>query len=783
MIRNYLLTAYRSIMRYKGYSLINITGLAIGMACSILIMVWVMHELSYDRYNEKADRTYRLVQTQYYSSGPLTTTCMPGPIASDLVDQYPEIEDGFMFYYLPGTVVSHGEKKFNEDIRLAGPGLFRIFDFAFIAGDPSTALNDLHSIVITREMAEKYFPGEDAMGKLLRLNDEYNFKVTGVIENIPDNSSLKFDFCIPFEFLEEIGQDIGRYGWNSYYSYILLGEGISEEAVEAKILKHIEDQGGEDSDSHIDLWLHPLTKMHLYDVRGGGLIEQVYIFCAIAVFILLIACINFMNLATARSSRRAREIALRKVVGATRRTVVTQFMLDSLLMSMISVVLSAIIVTAVIPGFNKLADKTLGFSLLDHANLLLLLGVGLVTGLLAGSYPALFLSSFSPLRVLRMSNAGNKGSAIFRKVLVVFQFSLSVILIIATIVIIRQQSFMQEKDLGISMDNVIYVKMEGNTKDNYTSMKAELLRDPSIVAVTRAQTLPFWMGSNGGGYDWQDRDVDNDVLVGFGLAGYDYDKVLDMEFLEGRYYDRNYATDTSNGIVINESMLRMMNMSDPIGKWIQNGDTRWNIIGVIKDFNFLPLTYDISPLVIYFVPTDWTGNMMIRIGGNDPEATIAHVEDVWTRFNPAFPFNHGFLDKEYEELYNDEKRLGSLFRYFAFLAIFISCLGLLGLASFMAEQRTREIGIRKTLGASAGSVIMLMSKEFARLVIIANIIAIPVAWYFLKDWLDNYAFKTSLSADIFIFAFLISVIIALLTVGYQSVKAALMDPVNAIKCE
>jgi ABC-type antimicrobial peptide transport system permease subunit len=770
-------------MRYKGYSLINITGLAIGMACSILIMVWVMHELSYDRYNGKSDRIYRLVQTQYYGSGPLTTTCMPGPIAADLVDQYPEIEDGFMFYYLPGAVVSHEDKKFNEDIRLAGPGIFRMFDFEFISGDPATALSDLHSVVLTREMAEKYFPGGDAMGQVLRLNDEYNFKVTGVVENIPDNSSLPFDFCIPFEFLEELGQDLGRYGWNSYYSYILLGEGVAEATVEEKIIKHIEDQGGEESDSHIDLWLHPLTKIHLYDVRGGGLIEQVYIFCAIAVFILLIACINFMNLATARSSRRAREIAMRKVVGATRRTVVTQFMLDSLLMSMISVILSAIIVIAVMPGFNKLADKTLAFSLFDPNNLMLLLGVGLITGLLAGSYPALFLSSFSPLRVLRMSNAGSKGSALFRKVLVVFQFSLSVILIIATIVIVRQQSYMQQKDLGISMDNVIYVKMEGNTKDNYMSMKAELLRDPSVVAVTRAQTLPFWMGSNGGGYDWQDRDVDNDVLVGFGFAGYDYDKVLGMEFLEGRYYDRNYATDTSNGIVINESMLRMMNMSDPIGKWIQNGDTRWNIIGVIKDFNFLPLTYDISPLIIYHVPINWTGTMMIRIGGNDPEAVIAHVEEVWNGFNPAFPFNYGFLDKEYEQLYDSEQRLGTIFRYFAFLAIFISCLGLLGLASFMAEQRTREIGIRKTLGASAGSIIMLMSKEFARLVIIANIIAIPVAWYFLKDWLDHYAFKTSLAADVFIYAFLLSVIIAWLTVSYQAVKAALMNPVKAIKCE
>ncbi|MCK4569328.1 MAG: ABC transporter permease [Bacteroidales bacterium] len=783
MIKNYLLTAFRSILRYKGYSFINIAGLAIGMACSILIMVWVAHELSYDRFNEKSDRLYRLVQTQYYSSGPLTTTCMPGPIARDLVDQYPEIEDGFMFYFVPGAVVNYGEKNFNENIRMADPGLFRIFDFEFISGDPETALDEVTSIVITREMAEKYFPGEDPMGKLLRLNDDYNFKVTAVVNNIRKNSSFRFDFCVPFLFLEEIGQDLKRYGWNSYYSYILLADGITEEAVESKIIKHIETQGDEDSDSNIDLWLHPLSKIHLHDVRGGGLIDQVYILSAIAVFILLIACINFMNLATARSSKRAREIGLRKVVGANRGKIIFQFLIDSMLLSFIAVIFSAIIVVLVMPAFNRLADSELTFNLLNPANLLILIGVGLFTGLLAGSYPAVFLSSFNPIRVLKISNSGTKGSSLFRKGLVVFQFTLSVILIIATIVIVRQQYYMQEKDLGISMENVIYVDIEGNVKDNYQVMKIELLQESSILGVTRANTLPFWMGSNGDGFDWQDRDVDNDVLVGFGFAGYDYDDVLGMEFTEGRYYDREFATDTSDGIVINESMLRMMNMKDPIGKWLANGDMRWKIIGVMSDFHFLPLTYEISPFIMGFASTDQTGTMMIKIGGDNPRETIAYVEDVWTRINPAFPFNYDFLDKEYQQLYESENRLGTIFTYFAFLAIFISCLGLLGLASFMAEQRTKEIGIRKTFGAPVGAIVMMMSKEFAKLVLIANIIAIPVAWYLLKEWLTNYSYTTRLSADIFIIAFLLSILIAWLTISFQAIKAALMNPVEAIKYE
>jgi len=707
---------------------------------------------------------------------------MPAPIAKDLVDQYPEIEDAFMFYYAPGTVVSYGENNFNENIRLADPGLFRMFDFEFIAGDPETVLDEMLSIVITEEMEEKYFAGEDAMGKLLRLNDEHSFKVTGIIKDPPLNSSFRFDFCVPFIFLEELGRDLNRYGWNSFYSYILLADGTTEPVVEEKIVKHIEDQGDEESDSNIDLWLHPLNKIHLHSVRGGGLIEQVYILSAIAVFILLIACINFMNLATARSSKRAREIGLRKVVGASRGKIIFQFLIDSSMLSLISIVFSAILVVLAMPLFNKLADSELTFNLLNPINLMILLGVGLFTGLLAGSYPALVLSSFNPIKVIKISNAGTKGSALFRKVLVVFQFTLSVILIIATIVVVRQHSYMEDKDLGMTMENVICIEMEGNVRDNYEAMKNEFLKNPSIMSVTRANSLPFWMGSNGGGWDWQDRDVDNDVLVGFAYAGYDYDDVLNIEFTDGRFYDRDYPTDTSDGIVINESMLEMMNMKDPIGKWMTNGDQRWTIIGVMSDFHFLPLTYEISPFVLGFSP-DWTGMLMIKISGNDPKGTIAYVEEAWERINPSFPFNFDFLDKEYQQVYEAENRLGKIFTYFAFLAIFISCLGLLGLASFMAEQRTREIGIRKTFGAPVTSIIRMMSKEFARLVIIANIIAIPVAWYLLKEWLTNYSYTTRLSADIFVYAFLISILIALITVSYQAVKSALKNPVDAIKYE
>ena len=784
MIKNYLLTAIRSFLRYKGHSFINIAGLAIGMACSVLIMVWVAHELSYDRFNEKSDRLYRLVQTQYYSSGPLITTCMPGPIGGDMVADYPEVEDAFMFYFAPGAVVTYEDKCFTENIRLADPGLFRMFDFVFISGDPATALDEKSSIVITEEMAEKYFPGENPMGKVLRLNDQYNFKVTAVLAEMPENSSFRFDFCVPFLFLEEMGYQLDQYGWNSYYTYIQLAEGVSEEDMEEKIIKHIENKKDEEDDSNIDLWLHPLTRMHLYSVRGGGQIEQVYILSAVAIFILLIACINFMNLSTARSAGRAREIGLRKVVGAGKGKIIFQFLLDSILLSLISVLLSAIIVKAVLPAFNRMADTTISFDLVSPVNILILLGVGIFTGLLAGSYPAFYLSAFNPIRVLRISNSGTKGSSLFRKILVVFQFTLSVILIIATIVISRQLNYMQKKDLGMDMENVVCLEMSSKVRDNYEVMKNEFLRDPSVINVTRTSSLPFWNGSNTGGLDWQDRDVDDDLLVGFSFADYDYDKVLGIKMLEGRFFDESYATDTA-ACVINKSCQEAMNIKDPIGKWINWGDSeesRMKIIGVTDNFHFLPLTYEISPLMFVIAERPMYV-MMIKTLGTNIKETMDHLEQTWNRTNPGFPFEPDFLDSEYQDVYESESRLGEIFKYFAFLAIFISCLGLLGLASFMAEQRTREIGIRKTFGAPVGAIILMMSKEFARLVIIANIIAIPVAWYFLNDWLDHYSYTTRLSADIFIYAFLASVLIALVTVSYQAIKAALMNPVDAIKYE
>jgi hypothetical protein len=342
---------------------------------------------------------------------------------------------------------------------------------------------------------------------------------------------------------------------------------------------------------------------------------------------------------------------------------------------------------------------------------------------------------------------------------------------------------MQDKALGIEMENVVCVEMEGNVTDNYQSMKHEFLQDPTVLSVTRANALPFWMGSNAGGFDWQDRDVDNDILIGFAYAGYDYDDVLGIDFPQGRYYDVSYATDTSNGIVINESLLRAMNMKDPIGKWFGQGDNRWKIVGVMGDFHFLPLTYEISPFVMFFADPEYTSTLMIKISGDRPKETIAHLEEVWNRINPAFPFEYDFLDKEYNELYESEDRLGKIFTYFAFLAIFISCLGLLGLASFMAEQRTKEIGIRKTFGAPVSAIVLMMSKEFAKLVIIANVIAIPLAWYLLKEWLTNYSYTTRLSADIFITAFLLSILIAWITISYQAIKAAFMNPVKAIKYE
>lgn len=791
MIRNYFISAIRNLVRQKGFSIINISGLAIGMAIAILIFLWVKHELSYDKFNDKSAKIYRLVQTQHYSSGPLTTVCMPGPIAKDIRNDIPEITNTFMYYAMTATI-SHQDKLFTEEVRLSDPELFEMFTFDFIHGDPEHAFDDINCAVITDKMAKKLFDDDDPMGKIIKYNNEHSFKVTGVIRETPENSSFRFDICIPFEFIEELGQNISRYGWNSYYVYAELQNGIDYLQVNEKIQKYLEDKAreqfeGDESegeyDSDIDLFLFPLEKIHLYSVRGDkGDIQYIYIFSAIAIFILVIACINFMNLATARSTKRYREISLRKTVGANRHNLISQFMGESMIIAFLAMIIAVILVLLLLPYFNTLTEKKLIFDFSNYSMWLLLVGITMIVGLLAGSYPAFYLSAFNPIKTMRNGINKGKGNFYFRRILVVFQFVLSVGLIISTIVVSRQLDYLQNNRLGMELDNVIHLSLRGESVDKYEVFKYELVSNPNIQSISRSNSLPFYFGSNSGGFEWEGRDSEDDILIGFCFMDEDYHETLNMKLLEGRFFSNDIQSDTA-AIIINETGAKAIGMENPIGKWISWGeDSKYYIIGLIKDFHHLPMQHEIDPLIILYDPSRCR-QLFVKTLNEETTDTKEQIGESWAKIFPNYPYEPNNLKEIYNKTYTDEATLIKIIGYFSVLAIFISCLGLFALAAYMAEQRTKEIGIRKVLGATITNIISLVSKEFLKWVIIANFIAWPITWFAIRDWLNGYTYHTKLSPEIFIYALLLSLFIALLTVTWQALRSAFKNPVNAIKYE
>ena len=784
MFRNYLLIAIRNLIRQKGFSAINIVGLGVGMACFILITLWVRHELSYDRFNEKADQLYRLVQTQHYSSGPLTTTCMPGLIGADVRKDFPEIVNSFMYFVIEG-VIHHEDKVFREKIRLADPELFDMFTFTFLKGDPAKVFDDLNSIVITEKMATKYFGNDNPMGKVITVNGEHTFKVTGVISETPTNSSFRFDFCIPFEYIENFGFTTDKYGWNTYYCYVELSPGIDYQTVNGKIKNYLMLKSQDDDDpseAAIDLFLFPLTKMHLYSFGAySGDIKYVYIFSVIALFILVIACINFMNLSTARAARRSREIGLRKTSGAGRKQIIIQFIGESMLITVLAFIVAILLVYYFLPGFNQLSDKSLSIEWQDLGFTATLIGIIIFVGFLAGSYPAFYLSSLNPIAALRKLPGKGKGNSNFRRILVVFQFSLSVIMIICTFVVYKQLAYIRNKSTGMDRENVVCVSMQGKSIEKYENLKNEFLQNPNITTVTRANSLPFEIGSNSGGFDWEGRDTKNEVLIGFGFTDYGFTKTFGMRIVAGRDFDPSYSNDSAS-ILINQKTASLLGMQDPIGKWMSWSDVRFTIIGVVEDFHFLDMTSEISPLVIVYAPK-YCDIIFAKVTGNNQQETLDYMRNSWEKSNPGFPFEYKYLDASYEELYRSEDKLGKIFRYFSILTILISCLGLFGLAAFMAEQRTKEVGIRKVMGANFYDIFRTLSMEFMKWVIIANLIAWPMAYYFMNRWLLGYAYHTRLSVWIFLLTAVISLLIAMLTVSYQAIRTAQLHPVKSLKYE
>ena len=787
MLKNYLKIALRNIRKHPGYSVINIAGLAIGLACCLFILIWVLDELSYDKFHENAPYLYRVEENQYYSGRVYHVTVTPYPLAPALKADFPEIIEATQYVGVGGQLIRYGEKAFFETgIRAVAPAFFRMFTFPFVKGDSVTALDDPFSLVISEDIAEKYFGEEDPIGKAFSINNRYDMKVTGVMKNVPDNSYLQFDMVLPYALLEKVGAVSNSMGSNSIATFVQLQKGASLQQVNDKIRgfikKHVPD-----SVTELELALYSRIHLHQYFGYGRdmGQIKYVYMFSVIALFVLLIACINFMNLSTARSANRAKEVGVRKVAGALKSHIIRQFYGESVIYAFIALAFAVIIVVLLMSPFNNLSGKELSLGILGSGMILAgFIGVTLFTGLVAGSYPALFLSSFQPVKVIKGSLKSGAGSSLFRRILVVIQFALSIFLIIGTVVVYNQLQYMKNRDVGFDREHLVYIPMRGQTGRFYTALKDALVRDSRILGVTGSSHLPSHIGSNSGGADWDGKDPDQVVLIGMSSVDYDYLETTRIELTEGRSFSKEYGTDQTEAFVVNEEVAQLMGKESVVGERFSFAGRDGRIIGVMKNFHYESFRNKIEPLAIYMRPAaEGFYYTLIRIPPENISASLDFVRETWQKVVPDFPFEYRFLIDDFEYYYRSEERMGGLLKYFSILAVFIACLGLFGLASFTAEQRTKEIGIRKVLGASAPQITLLLCREFFVLVLLANIISWPVAYFVMRNWLQDFAYRTSLGVFTFVLAMVLALVIALLTVSFQAVKAAVANPVDALKYE
>jgi len=791
MFKNYLKISLRIIKRYKGYSFINLTGLAVGMACCFLILLWIRNELSYDRFHKKGERIFKVTIESHRSNGriePFSHTQFP--LAPSLKERYPEIINATRIFEAK-VLVRYGSQVFNEEqFYFTDPSFFEMFTFPLVNGHPETALSTANSIVITEDMKQKYFGSEDPIGKTITVNAKRDFIVTGVMKNIPANSHIQVDFLIPSGILENLDRERLRQEWdasglNSWgatyvHTYVLLQESSSYLDIEQKISGFLKEVK---SDTRWRLRMQPLFQVYLFPINGSNaIVKYLTIFSIIAFLVLMIACINFVNLTTAYSNKRAREIGMRKVVGAQKGDIIKQFFGESLMLSLVSSGLAVLLVCLCLPAFNTLTGKQL--SLTDSFDLTLLfalLGIAILTGCISAIYPALFLSSFKPIGILKGSSSSGLRKLLFRRVLVAAQFSLSIIFIIGAVVVYSQLEYIRKKDLGYNKENLIYLPLQGKIQNKYQLLKNEMVQNANVLNVTASNALPSFLDTGAGGLDWEGKDPKLDAVYNYASVDIDFIETFRMKIAQGRNFSKEVISDASN-FILNETAIKEMGLHDPVGKRFRMWEIEGKIIGVVKDFNFRPLHTRIEPLILTPTVMPYT-YLIVRISSENYASAIKYLEGVWNRLNPEYPFDFHFVDADFERLYWDEQRLGKIFGYFTCLSIFIACLGLYGLAAFVTEQKTKEIGIRKVLGASILGITAMLSKEFTKWVLLANMIAWPVAYFVMNMWLQNFAYRTSIKLWTFILSSVLALIIAMLTVSYQSIKAALVNPVDSLRYE
>ncbi|MEM1041804.1 MAG: ABC transporter permease [Bacteroidota bacterium] len=790
MLTSYLRTALRFFRRQKGYTALNVLGLAVGLACAFFILLWMQDELRTDRFHAGGDRLYIVKRHMALPGAPvLTGSAVTKPVADVLEADFPEVEYAERTTWPRDAVLAHGEVALRDEGLWADSSFFEMFSFPLLAGDPATALDRPDGIVLSERAASVLFPDrspDGVIGQTVRVDDRRDFQVTGVAAEVPAYSSLQFDWVLPSRDYYERNAWVDHWGNSGLQLHVRLTPGADRDAVNAKIERIIPDnfEGGEGN----TLFLQPFGEQHLYNQfedgeQAGGRIEYVRIFGVVALFLLLIACINFTNLATARSAQRAREIGVRKTLGASRGKLVGQFLAEAVLTALGALALAAAVVAVLLPLFSEVAGKEVTLGSVGTGMWLGFVGLAVGAGLLAGAYPALVLSGFDPAGVLRGSGGTTHGSALLRKSLVVFQFAASILLIVGTFVVYQQIDFIQTKNLGLDRANVVSMRLEGGAHEQYDAFRRELLARPGIVSVSVSNSEPFRIGSSTTDPEWDGKAPESKPLFHVLQTHYGFPETMRMEMAAGRTFSRSFGADSAN-FVVNEAAARVMGMETPVGERLSMWGRDGQIVGLVKDFHMASLYDPIEPTILLLDQSLENLQLLaVRTAPGQTEEAIAALRETFAAFSPGVPFDYAFMDATYGEMYESEQRIGTLANLFAAVAAFIACLGLFGLAAYAAERRRKEVGVRKVLGASVANLVGLLSREFVALVLVACLVALPLAWLGARAWLSDFTFHVDLGAWPFVFAGTAALVLAALTVGVQAYRAAAADPVRALRNE
>jgi putative ABC transport system permease protein len=791
MFRNYLVSTLRNLRKDRLHSFINIVGLSIGLTCVIMILLFVRYELSYDGFNENRGRIFRVVLDDIHEDGlfPMAPTMLP--LAPALRRDFPEVERAARVSERSSILVRAGENRYYESLYFADPEIFSIFSLPLEWGNPSTALSEPYSVVLSEALAEKYFGRIDPMGQILRIDSVQDFKVTGILRAIPETFHLRIKMLASFDSLKNQEKD-RLDSWDQFsndYTYILLAPGADPSKLEERLPAFQQKYTDAETASKQRLRLQPLQDIHFSSLNYDDAVTYekgyLYAFSAVALFIMILACVNFMNLATARSAGRAREVGMRKVAGARRSQLIFQFLTESFLVALVAVAGAVGLVYLVLPRFRVFLNRKIAFDLLhDPVLAAMLLGLVLFTGFFAGSYPAFMLSSFTPVRVLRSKSAQGNSHLSFRTVFVVLQFAVSIVLIIATLVVYHQLAFMKSKDLGFFSEQVVVIPLQGSPlRQKPEPLKEAILSHTAVLDVSCTSGTPGSGSSHASNYMLETPDGEKEVYIQTIYTDFDFVETLGLKVLDGRNFSREYSSDRGKTYILNQTAARQMGWDSPVGKKIsRGGESPGEVIGVVDDFHYSSMRTRIRPMALNIRPSKF-GYVAVRFRPEEATLLLGYLEETWRRFAPEYPFEHFFIDEQFARYYRFEQKVGELFGLFSILAIVISCLGVFGLISYIAEQSTKEIGVRKILGASTAGIILLLSKRFVRWVLVANLIAWPLAWFAMNKWLEGFAYRVSINPVFFPLAGMAALAIALATVSYQSLKSAFANPADSLRYE